>query len=673
MKKIIYFLAEASIYAFSRNMAIFAKSLAHAGESGLFTFCTGQFTRCSVFDAQGLGANLSKEIKQEICSKCQKFSHELSQKHSIPLLFLENFITTKDKTKIDSIINSASNDLFFCVYKNIPIGKLAYRSVSIATKDDTKIFSGERLTLMQEYVRTSLEASIIAENIIQQIHPDAVLYGQEYAIEMCIKEVCKEHGILYTGHTITILNGYDFGRLFFYHQPLFKQLMDMVSLWDNYKEIAIKPDEVRSSFDDIFCRNYLTGNAHIYSPQKKNDPEDLIKKLNLKPECKTIVLYTSSPDERKSLAQQAEIEKVQLDIKDLFPDQFVWLQKVCSYVQVHSELQLVIRMHPRLGADWRSHIPCIYLEKFKQVLCNIPDQCHVVWPQDPISSYDLAELADLVLISWSTMGKELARIGVPVIATSQNLHYPDADFIQIPNSEEEYFAAIEQTLKADYTYTTLVHAIRFSHFVSELPVFDLRKDLGSTLPDPQKEVLPLIAGENINMLKKIFFSNFEILKYNVENFKNSSNNSEKDEMKTLFNELGYFILNTFFPPHLENEQGLQYSHYLKSLLKKLLPFCMVLSLKKALNMFNNILKNISSQNQRGREIFPRNNYVFQICSDIDQIKECIAQSKSDPRLHIFLGTDKEFCLIKAGQIYRRKSKLLIRQFKILNEIEKQIS
>lgn len=671
MKKIIYFLAEASIYAFSRNMAIFAKSLAHTGESGFFTFCTGQFTHCSVIDTHNLGTNISKEKKQEICSKCQKFSYELSQKHTTPLLFLENFITDKDKIKINSIINSVSDNLFFCIYNNIPIGKIAYRSVSIATKDDTKTFSGERLALMQEYVRTALEASIIAENIVQQIHPDAVLYGQEYAIEMCVKEVCKKNNVLYTGHAITILNGYDFGRLFFYHQPLFKQLIDMVSLWDTYKEIAISPEDIRSTFDDIFCRNYSTGNAHIYSPQKKNNPEDLIKKLNLNTDCKTIVVYTSSPDERKSLAQQAEIEEVQLDIKDLFPDQFIWLKKLCSYIQDHPEFQLVIRMHPRLGADWRSHIPCVYLEKFKNILRDIPDQCHVVWPQDPISSYDLAELADLVLVSWSTMGKELARIGIPVIATSQNLHYPNADFIQIPGSEEAYFAAIEKTLKDNYTYTTLIHAIRFSHFVSETPVFDLRQDLGSTLPDPQKDMLPLISEENINILKKIFFSNFEILKYNIENLKNSHNTSEKDEMKTLFNELGYFILNTFFPPHLENEQRSLYSHYFKSLLKKLLPSCMVLPLKKVLSNSNNILKNISSQKKR--EIFPRNNYVFQICSDIDQIKEYMAQSKSDSRLHIFSATDKEFYLIKAGQIYKRKSRLLIRQFKILNEIEKQIS
>ena len=145
MKKIIYFLAEASIYAFSRNMAIFAKSLAHTGESGFFTFCTGQFTHCSVIDAHNLGTNISKEMKQEVCSKCQKFSRKLSQKHSIPLLFLENFITDKDKTKIDSIINSTSNDLFLCAYNNIPIGKIAYRSVSIATKDDTKRQMQERI------------------------------------------------------------------------------------------------------------------------------------------------------------------------------------------------------------------------------------------------------------------------------------------------------------------------------------------------------------------------------------------------------------------------------------------------------------------------------------------------------------------------------------------------
>ncbi len=671
MKPVIYFLAETAIYPFSRNISIFAGSAVKYGQKGYLTRCSGQLTRCAVFDANPQIIDIPSEAKIKNCLECQRHTGILSKKYKIPLLNFEEFISSSFLGEVAGVVKDALKDPILYEYEGIPVGKIAFKSVSLATKDDSLEFSGDRLALMAKCLATAIESCMITQNIIAELHPEAFIYGQEYCPEIASNWVCKKNDIKTSYHTASALNGYDYGRLRIYSEPYLHLFSKLRQAWKIHRNIFIDADSVESCWDDVFFRNYIKGNVHIYSPDKNSDPDSLYDKLGLDRNHKTLVLYTSSPDERKTTELFARLDGYPVTTADVFPDQILWLKRLCAYVSHREDLQLVIRMHPRLGLDQRSGIASPHLEEFKQALHDLPDRCRVIWPQDSVSSYDLAELADLVLVSWSTMGRELARIGIPVIATAQNLHYPDDDFIQIPASEEEYFNAVTQTLQRRYDFSTLARAIRFNYFFFELPTLDLREFIGSDLPDITQDPTLFLDEKHTQLLRDLFLCKFELLDYKLQLFEQeSASRSEADETKAICRELCYFIHNTFYPP-----VGMESVPYLKkmlddckALIKQGLPQGVKQQIKNILETLSNTAPKPAPAIHLGKkEIFSRKPYCFKVLADTTRNEELRMKTESDPNLCVIAFDNTTVFYMKNGAIQERRSRLLVRQAGLLAE------
>ena|GEM_PF-6196277 len=131
-----------------------------------------------------------------------------------------------------------------------------------------------------------------------------------------------------------------------------------------------------------------------------------------------------------------------------FRDQASWLEHLIEYIRTRPNLQLIVRIHPREGKTKRDPFESRHLQILKARLNGSYERCKIIWPEDPISSYDLAETADLILTSWSTIGLEMARCGVPVVTSFQELSFPNDDFLrfggEIPN---EYDATLDASLR----------------------------------------------------------------------------------------------------------------------------------------------------------------------------------------------------------------------------------
>ena len=108
----------------------------------------------------------------------------------------------------------------------------------------------------------------------------------------------------------------------------------------------------------------------------------------------------------------------------------------------------------------------------------------IIWPQDPLSTYDIIKLSDLVLISWTTVGHEAARSGIPTIAINENAGaYGRGGIIEIPRSPQEYFDSIEAALHQPVSNHSLLQTWRWYHFYHLKSALTLSiKDLQSSEP-----------------------------------------------------------------------------------------------------------------------------------------------------------------------------------------------
>ena len=94
-----------------------------------------------------------------------------------------------------------------------------------------------------------------------------------------------------------------------------------------------------------------------------------------------------------------------------FRDQIEWLEALIKKVELSRNLQLIVRIHPREGANRREAVVSSHLGLLKSRFSRSYNHVRFVWPGDEVSSYDLMELADVGPRSWSSTALEMARLG----------------------------------------------------------------------------------------------------------------------------------------------------------------------------------------------------------------------------------------------------------------------
>jgi hypothetical protein len=214
-------------------------------------------------------------------------------------------------------------------------------------------------------------------------------------------------------------------------------------------------------------------------------------------------------DEYAASIKTFEASGERIDLEHTFPVlndsiQIGWLAQLVNYFKHREDLQLVIRVHPREGVTHREAVSSAHLPLLRKHFCEVPANCRVIWPEEKVSSYDLAEIADLVLTSWTTMGLECARLGIPVLACHKGMTVSGYDFLEYGESPEDYFTKFESLLSRKPSVQILLRAFRCHahyHLRSSIDIKDV-----IVLDDPEKTPLPLLS-KNAGIFEAVLMGN----------------------------------------------------------------------------------------------------------------------------------------------------------------------
>jgi hypothetical protein len=118
-----------------------------------------------------------------------------------------------------------------------------------------------------------------------------------------------------------------------------------------------------------------------------------------------------------------------------------WLQRTVQHLAERRDVQLVVRVHPGelLGAGHPS------IEIVNNAMADLPEHVTVIPPDSDINTYDLIELAHVGLVYTTTVGMEMAMLGVPVIVAG-DAHYRNKGFTHHPESMKGYLGTLDQLL-----------------------------------------------------------------------------------------------------------------------------------------------------------------------------------------------------------------------------------
>jgi hypothetical protein len=317
-----------------------------------------------------------------------------------------------------------------------------------------------------------------------------------------------------------------------------------------------------------------------------------------------------------------------------------------EYASKRNDIQIVVRIHPREGRR-QSGFDSEHLKQLEATFFENTDNFIIIWPNDPTSSYDIMELADICLVSYSNIGQELNRLGVPLLACTGNMFYPNDDFIQVATSPEEYKMKLDSIIDFEFTWQHLLKADRFYHWRNFIPSLNL----GETVPvDVQDDsVWPEAPSSKISLINDILSGKQDLIKYNIEQWQNSlPKDAILQESEAMRQGIRFFLDKTFYPPKIYGKE-------------------MILLLRiyrKARKMLFHLF---------GKKVFISNStkydfidYCIEFTTNTSNLDELQEKTKRDNNLRVLIQDGPNAILVHSGKIVRRMSPVIIRLAKLHN-------
>jgi hypothetical protein len=157
----------------------------------------------------------------------------------------------------------------------------------------------------------------------------------------------------------------------------------------------------------------------------------------------------------------------------LFPTQAEWVRALIDYAATRPELFLIIRVHPREFPNKRESVTSDHARRLEAEFRNLPANVVINWPTDNLSLYDLAETTDVFLNAWSSAGKEMAMLGIPVVSYSDELGLYPVDRRYLGTDSAAYFGAIERALADGWRFENIQRVYRWSAVEFQRIVIDI--------------------------------------------------------------------------------------------------------------------------------------------------------------------------------------------------------
>lgn len=492
---ILFFTPEAGVVPHLTAQCVLARTLKEQGENVQFAFCPALFPRCPVMDMHSLPPDVSSDRRKQVCGECIHAARSILGSYGLPSISLADYLDHQMVLDVASLAQNMPADIRDFVYDGIPFGKICLHDLVLVTKlNDHEHISPENRRLWIQIVASALTSYLVTGRMCEQLDLAAVVTYQDYGVLLGARLAAEARRIpVFTTHAAWH-RSVDRRRVLIVPEIEFRSRYAANQRWPEWKALPLGPAEVTEVAEDLL-RKFGGGASHTYSPPKTlNQPDDLLKTLKLSREKKLVVAYTSSTDEYLA-------SKVFRDVFGIpsggpvqpFTDQLDWIDQLIAHFENRDDVQLVVRIHPREGANKRENIRSQHLQQLRARFDGDHRNCVIIWPEEKVSSYDLAELASAALTSWSSMGLELARLGVPTLAAFKGYWYwPHEPFLEWAPTTSAYFAKLEQLLGQPAPFDNMKFAYRWYH----QDALGRAVDLSDVIPHPDFGGLPPFKTPN---------------------------------------------------------------------------------------------------------------------------------------------------------------------------------
>jgi Capsule polysaccharide biosynthesis protein len=281
-----------------------------------------------------------------------------------------------------------------------------------------------------------------AEIVLQRFEPDVVfLLNGLFGAERTIRELALGRGARAPTYEIAPRGG---ALVFSQQSPA--PSYDVDRLWaavENRPLSTAQSSAVKSLLAD---RARGVGAHESYFARLEDDPEQVHRRLGLNGGERVISLFTNVTWDSAAIGHDLG-----------FSSMFDWVEHAARRA-ADLNVVLVVRIHPA-EARWgtREEVQGLLTSRLGEIPANV----RFVPSDDPLSSYALLEISDLLLTYTTTVGLEAATRGKPV-AVAGDTHYRGRGFT-LDISEPEELGGVMALDATQLPTTDVERAMRYAH------------------------------------------------------------------------------------------------------------------------------------------------------------------------------------------------------------------
>ncbi len=459
--KILFFSPHADTWVHAFPEALIADALKQGGHEITYVSCGRILDRfCIPMAGHRLSHASAESMREEVCKECAFNENLLKAAFDFAGPTLRQSLTAQDMVEIEGIIASADRSAISALeVEGLAVGKIAVYQVVLRHKRFDLKFDDEQWAEYLVELRNTLFALKATKNLIARDRPDRlIVYNGLYSINRVASLLAEANGIpayfLHAGANLSNrLQTMMLGRGTF-----LDWISDVMRQWPRFATVPCAPRQL-SLVSDHFLELVKGRNIFVYSQGRRDGrPFDMREHFGIKPEHKIIVATMSSYDEEMAVVAIGAQAPRQ---PSFFAEQVDWILAVVEFVRSRPDLFLVIRVHPREFPNRRDGRKSQHAAMLESVLETLPANAIVNWPSENISLYDLADQTDVFLNAWSSAGKEMAMLGIPVVLHSRDLPQYPADINYLGETREGYFAAIDRALQEGWSLEIARRAYRW--------------------------------------------------------------------------------------------------------------------------------------------------------------------------------------------------------------------
>ncbi len=500
----IFFSPEAGVSSHFAANCLIAKTLQDLGHQVLMVRCFDTYHHCIAIEMNHIPLDRSSAQRADVCISCAQSGQKMTQAYDLPTITLQELLTDNELSEIKALVNLMPADASKFELDNIKFGTLCGMDVALLTKKlDQLNVTGTDRSYLEAYVEAAIVSYRAMQKIIARFKVARLLYFNEYSMLMGAVAAAKRYAVPVVRISHAIHKNFDRSKIILMSDPLaiinYHNCLDRWPLWRN---LPLTAKLIELITDNQLARMGAVGFS-VYSPKFSAGERDIFLDLGLNPERKLLVAYTSSLDEYFSNIHlmNGTIGVSLFQQEQPFVDQIAWISSLIDYVEQSAHLQLVVRIHPREGVTARESVASEHRDLLAANFSKNYQYTRIIWPEDSISSYDLAEIADIALTSWTNITSEVARLGVPTITAFKRVNpFPINDMVGWAPTPKEYFALIESMLLKSVSLDPIRYAYRWSH----LAFLSSYVDFGDIVPSEDYQGLPPYhTPKNANLVERV--------------------------------------------------------------------------------------------------------------------------------------------------------------------------